>query len=467
MDIKVIYVNSDGLDQEHSEAADSVKFLSYKTANKELTDAKLARLIDGADAADEHIHDARYFRENEHISTSAGAADAAKPVLTDAAGKLSSTFINITTLNPLLDHGNLLTSSLLDDDHPQYLKTDGTRDLTGVQKYSVHPSFNDDKQLVDKKYVDDIILRSEWFPFSAKDFITNNTLTPPAAVAGDVYVLSAAGGIPAAGWAGAAAGDIVRYDGSTWVKTTPTTGTKITVDDETDVAYYFFGGTGWTPKYNEVSTASTGLVKVGFDIQIDPGAAGAGLGFTAGVLNVNVDASSIEINVDTLRVKALGIKDTMIDFGTGAGQVSGVDLPLADAGNYFTAKNTEAALQYLAKEILENGVEYTSAGVTKGDLLFVSANDVASKYATLTNNTHCIGLAASTVAVSGTVTVLADDTILKGVLAGAVAGTPYFWNGTTFVTAIPTTAGANVWKVGVAKNATDLHVEVQHIKKNA
>jgi len=466
MDLKLIYVNSDGLDTEHSESADSVKFLSYKTANKELTDAKLNHLIDGADAADEHIHDARYYRENEHINTSAGAGDAAKPVITGAAGKLDTSFIDVATLNPLLDHGNLL--GLSDDDHLQYLRTDGTRDLTGVQKYSVHPSFTDDKQLVDKKYVDDIILRSEWYPFSAIDFITNNTLTPPVAVTGDVYVLSAAGGTPSAGWNGAAAGDIVRYDGSTWVKTTPSTGTKITVDDETDVAYYFFGGTTWTPKYTEVSTVSNGLIKVGFDIQIDPNSAGQGLGFTAGVFDVKVDNSSIEINADTLRVKSLGIKDTMIDFGTGAGQVSAVDVPIADAGNYIPSpKNVENAIQYLAKEISENGNEYTSAGVTKGDLLFVSANDVAARYATLTNNTHCIGLAASTVGVSSPVTVLADDTVLKGVLAGAVAGTPYYWNGTTLVTAIPTTSGFNVWRVGVAKNATDLHVEIVHVKKNA
>ena len=83
-DIKIIYVNTDGFYQEHSESADSVKFLSFKTANKELTDAKLSDLIDGADANDQHIHDARYYRENEHITSSAGVADAGKPVKTKA-----------------------------------------------------------------------------------------------------------------------------------------------------------------------------------------------------------------------------------------------------------------------------------------------------------------------------------------------------------------------------------------------
>jgi hypothetical protein len=42
------------------------------------------------------------------------------------------------------------------------------------------------------------------------------------------------------------------------------------------------------------------------------------------------------------------VKDTMIDWGTGASQVSGVDIPLADAGGYFTTDNVEAATQQLA-----------------------------------------------------------------------------------------------------------------------
>jgi hypothetical protein len=39
------------------------------------------------------------------------------------------------------------------------------------------------------------------------------------------------------------------------------------------------------------------------------------------------------------------IHDFGIDWGTGAGQVSGLDIPLADAGGYFPTKNVEAALQ--------------------------------------------------------------------------------------------------------------------------
>lgn len=42
---------------------------------------------------DPHTHDSRYFTEAEHISTSAGASDAGKPVKTDSGGLLSPTFL--------------------------------------------------------------------------------------------------------------------------------------------------------------------------------------------------------------------------------------------------------------------------------------------------------------------------------------------------------------------------------------
>lgn len=42
------------------------------------------------------------------------------------------------------------------------------------------------------------------------------------------------------------------------------------------------------------------------------------------------------------------IKDSMIDWGTGSGQVSAVDVPIADAGDRFTGTEVETALQELA-----------------------------------------------------------------------------------------------------------------------
>lgn len=55
-----------------------------------------------------------------------------------------------------IDHGGL--AGLSDDDHSQYLLVAGTRALTGKQSYNAHPTFSDDAELVDKKYVDDAIV---------------------------------------------------------------------------------------------------------------------------------------------------------------------------------------------------------------------------------------------------------------------------------------------------------------------
>jgi len=50
-----------------------------------------------------------------------------------------------------------------------------------------------------------------------------------------------------------------------------------------------------------------GIAISGDDVILASSAAGNGLAYSAGVLSVNVDDSTIEINADTLRVKALGI----------------------------------------------------------------------------------------------------------------------------------------------------------------
>lgn len=282
--------------------------------------------------------------------------------------------------------------------------------------------------------------------------------------AGGRYLIN---GIGTGAWAGKD-NQIAEWNGSAWVYTVPTAGGHVSSDAETSVIY-IFNGTSWDSKSYEATTASNGLVKVGNDIRIDAGAAGAGLGFSSGVLSVNVDNSSVEINVDTLRVKALGIKDTMIDFGTGAGQVSASDIPLADAGSYFPTDTVEAGLQYLAAQLTEQGVEYTVGvgGVTKGDLVYISGPNTVSKFSTLTSPEFAVGVALATVAEAGTVKVLSNDTKLTGVLSGAAPGDVYYWTGSALSSSIPSGGGAYVWRVGIAKNSTDLHIEVASVKKNA
>ncbi len=72
----------------------------------------------------------------------------------------------------------------------------------------------------------------------------------------------------------------------------------------------------------QLAVKTTGAVAIKNDfVAISSSIAGNGLGFVAGatgdvsVLNVNVDASSIEINADVLRVKGLGITNAMLSGG--------------------------------------------------------------------------------------------------------------------------------------------------------
>ncbi|GAH24626.1 unnamed protein product, partial [marine sediment metagenome] len=49
--------------------------------------------------------------------------------------------------------------------------------------------------------------------------------------------------------------------------------------------------------------------------------------------------------------EADSVKDTHIDWGTGADQVSAVDIPILDAGGYYTGAEIETALQEVGAEL--------------------------------------------------------------------------------------------------------------------
>ncbi len=83
-------------------------------------------------------------------------------------------------------------------------------------------------------------------------------------------------------------------------------------------------------------TASTGLTKVGDDIRLDSSAAGAGLGFSSGVLAVNVDSTTLEVSSDTVRISATA---------AGAGLTGGGGSALAvGAGAGITVNANDVAI---------------------------------------------------------------------------------------------------------------------------
>lgn len=106
-------------------------------------------------------------------------------------------------------------------------------------------------------------------------------------------------------------------------------------------------------------------------------------------------------------------------------------------------------------------------GVTKGDLVYISANDTVLPLSSLTTTDYAIGLAGADAAVGVDCPVVSGDYVLLGALVGATAGDKYYWDGSSLTSTAPSGAGARVWYCGIAVNATDLAVDVEYIKKNS
>lgn len=73
--------------------------------------------------------------------------------------------------------------------------------------------------------------------------IVDNTVIPPTENAGDRYILDFAAGTVHVNWDGASPGDIVEFDGTNWLATTPSEGLVVYVDDENKDAIFVDDGT--------------------------------------------------------------------------------------------------------------------------------------------------------------------------------------------------------------------------------
>jgi len=520
-DIKVLYINTDGLREEHSEAGDSIKMLSVKTANYELTDAKLGNLIGGVDANDEHIHDARYYRENEHINASTGVADAAKPLVTDAAGLLDLSFIDIGAI----DHGGLL--GLGDDDHTIYTKADGTRAFTGDQSMGGFKITNMADGTNPQDAVTLIQLQNVEAGFQLKESCRVATAAAlPANTAagsgvGKTLTMDAVGVLTIDGVATVLADRILVKDealadvdnGLYEVTTEGTAGvaailTRVTDADGTpagEVANGMLtfiregtanGNTGWSlitadpitvdttalqfsqfqglPSY----TASNGVELVGVDFRADL-LTGGGLKIVgtelaveptdfagSGLIDVADDLAIDWSTTFTEANKAIQAQHLASNANGEGASIIGIE----DSGGLITATNVEGALAELAAASAGLGVSYTvgAGGVTIGDLCYISAANTVLPYSTLSAAHRGIGLALTTQAAAASVVVTANDQQISGLtIAGTPAnGDPIYWDG-TLTANLPSASGSHVWQAGVLAAAGVLHVEVRFIKKNA
>ena len=355
---------------------------------------------------------------------------------------------------------------------------------------------------------------------SALDYITDNTVAPPTEVSGDRYILSHDGGAPNAAWDGASAGDIVEFNGTSWVATTPTTGMFISADDETTLLYYW-GGASWSTKAFESTTASTGLTKVGFDIQLADAATNAsGIQVSSGAITLeNLSAFSTTdlsegTNLYFTEARVLASVLTGYTAGSGGETVAATDTVLeafqklggnfanldasevaytpavlADWDSSTDPGQTDDALDQLAARttVLEGGASAITESVVAGETL-TAGNRVVRLGVTdldtpetagrvyLADPTelslvktggnkdpfHAHGLLVATGETAGasvTVTKLGPITMTGH---GLAVGEPVFLDSAGALTSTaPTTASEAVVKVGMAKDANTIEVQIQ------
>lgn len=216
----------------------------------------------------------------------------------------------------------------------------------------------------------------------------DNTAAPPTEVSGDRYLLDATGASHA-NWDGAAANDIVEFDGAVWVATSPVEGWIVYSDgSNTDWLYVDDGSPAWQERTSGGGVAWGGVTGTLAD-QTDLQNALDAKGFIAGQVwtgahdfggadsleipngaSPTVDAAG-EIAVDTTITDMTGL----VTYHDGIEQLYAIAVPTAqlasptdkDAAVYSAADN-EFQLQGVVTPYQLNGD--TLGGELSGDMLF-------------------------------------------------------------------------------------------------
>lgn len=226
-----------------------------------------------------------------------------------------------------------------------------------------------------------LIENFEWYESSALDYVTDNTAAPATEVEGDVYVLSHDGGTPHADYDGASAGDVVKFTSGSWVATTPTTGMMISVDDEAS-SLRQWGGASWSQKYFESTTASTGLTKSGFDVQLADAATANGIQVSSGAIKAICDDTTTEINgSNQIAVKANGIGENELNNSDGNVDAQSFVLPTgytAGAGTIAAGDTIDAAIRKL-----DGNITAITGYIPTREIFTLDGTDISNGYVDL------------------------------------------------------------------------------------
>lgn len=151
-------------------------------------------------------------------------------------------------------------------------------------------------------------------------------------------------------------------------------------------------------------------------LSLAAGVAGDGLVLAAGVLAVNPDGSTLEINADALRIKAAGVTESHLNASVaGAGLSGGAGTPLA-----VKLETTDPSLKIVADEL---GVKFHATSFTKDATNGLALNSaVAGAALTLTAGVLDVAVDGSTIEVSADALRVKAAGITESHLNASVAG---------------------------------------------
>lgn len=314
--------------------------------------------------------------------------------------------------------------------------------------------------------------------------ISGVILDPPVSpTTGDRYLIGKNSAAVATGvWTGNEK-RIAQYDGVDWIyEADPDNGTTTFLEDEN--ARYVFNNddfaTGEWVLFNAGQVSyGDGLNQTGSIIDVDNAPSG-GLKFISAQLAVEPDDFAGQGLQDD------GADNLEIDFASWPGEegtnqaVSSSTLTDTSSAGFLganpaavthsNATTVQGQLDDLSSAIddLQPGIDYTMTDIAAaGTLVYVSGNNTVTTYPVSGITLKPMGVISTTTVGTNQLTkVVATNQVISGTLTAATAGAEQFWQGNTWGQTRPNAAGEAIVSGGVAKNSTDLQVNVEFIRRN-
>lgn len=235
------------------------------------------------------------------------------------------------------------------------------------------------------------------------------------------------------------------------------TNDPITVDTTGLVFAQFSSTVSYT--FDQGLSQTGGSVKVELDTGANAQGAGAGGGSSGLEFDANTAAGKLRV-----AVSATGGINRVAD-----GIAIEID-PLANtAGNNPTDAVTATGLKNLRSPRTEENYAANEA-ISVGDpVAWSTTNDQLFKgRADSDAKSRIVGIARTAAASAGNTLAIVSEGVAAGVLSGATAGAPFYLQDTGGVgTFAAVTSGKRVIRLGFAKNATDLFVDIADLGKKA